>query len=59
MFLKMYFRPLGQDFRVHFARIFNVEIMHWPESIKLEVRIYLTGGLKLMFTIKNAVFCKR
>jgi len=28
---------LDQDFRVHFARIFNVEIIYWPESIKLEV----------------------
>ena len=32
------FRPLGQDFIVRFAQILNVEIVRWPESIKLEVR---------------------
>lgn len=30
-------KPLGQDFIVRFARIFNLEIMYWPESIKLEI----------------------
>jgi len=32
-------RPLGQDFIVRFAHIFNIEIMQWPESIKMEVTI--------------------
>ena len=34
-------RLLGQDFTVQFAQIFNVEIVQWPESIKIEVRIYV------------------
>jgi len=37
VYVFLFFRPIGQDFRVHFARIFNVEIMYWPESITLEV----------------------
>ncbi|KAK2193955.1 hypothetical protein NP493_4g07037 [Ridgeia piscesae] len=36
-------RLLGQDFTVHFAQIFNVEIVQWPESIKIE--IFETAGL--------------
>ena len=51
----VFFRPLAQDFRVHLARIFNLEIMYWPESIKLEVCICLSG-LKLTVIIKIAVF---
>ena len=41
-------RPIGQDFRVHFARIFNVEIMYWPESVQLEVCIV---GLVIEFSV--------
>ena len=59
----MYFRPLGQDFRVHFARVFNVEIIYWPESIKLEVNMHwiefiLTVGVKIsIFVIDIKVHC--
>ena len=30
-------RPIGIDFTVQFAQIFTVQIVQWPESIKLEV----------------------
>ena len=39
----MFFRPLGQDFVVRFAQIFNVQIVQWPENIKLEV--YESSGI--------------
>ncbi|XP_016059696.1 PREDICTED: coiled-coil and C2 domain-containing protein 2A [Miniopterus natalensis] len=35
-------RPLGADFRVHFGQIFNLQIVNWPESLKLQV--YETVG---------------
>uniref|UniRef100_X1Z7B6 C2 domain-containing protein n=1 Tax=Capitella teleta TaxID=283909 RepID=X1Z7B6_CAPTE len=38
-------KPLGQDFAVNFAQIFNIEIMRWPESIKME--IYEAAGLSV------------
>nr|XP_032806201.1 coiled-coil and C2 domain-containing protein 2A isoform X2 [Petromyzon marinus] len=28
-------RPLNADFSIHFGQIFNIQIVHWPESIKL------------------------
>ncbi|KAI4894240.1 hypothetical protein NFI96_025429 [Prochilodus magdalenae] len=30
-------RSLNTDFRVHFGQIFNLKIVNWPESIKLQV----------------------
>ncbi|XP_064626685.1 coiled-coil and C2 domain-containing protein 2A-like isoform X3 [Lineus longissimus] len=30
-------RNIGQEFQVTFAQIFNIQIVQWPESIKLEV----------------------
>uniref|UniRef100_A0A8C2CX92 Coiled-coil and C2 domain containing 2A n=1 Tax=Cyprinus carpio TaxID=7962 RepID=A0A8C2CX92_CYPCA len=30
-------RTLNMDFRVHFGQIFNLKIVNWPESIKLQV----------------------
>ncbi|XP_067085744.1 coiled-coil and C2 domain-containing protein 2A [Osmerus mordax] len=30
-------RSLTSDFRVHFGQIFNLKIINWPESIKLQV----------------------
>ncbi|XP_043080753.1 coiled-coil and C2 domain-containing protein 2A isoform X3 [Puntigrus tetrazona] len=30
-------RNLNTDFRVHFGQIFNLKIVNWPESIKLQV----------------------
>ncbi|TRY94812.1 hypothetical protein DNTS_029839 [Danionella cerebrum] len=30
-------RSLSMDFRVHFGQIFNLKIVNWPESIKLQV----------------------
>lgn len=30
-------RALTADFRVHFGQIFNLKIINWPESIKLQV----------------------
>ena len=38
MFILCY-RPLGQDFTVRFAQIFNVQIVQWPESITIEVSV--------------------
>ncbi|XP_042564766.1 coiled-coil and C2 domain-containing protein 2A isoform X2 [Clupea harengus] len=35
-------RALAADFRVHFGQIFNLKIINWPESIKLQV--YETVG---------------
>ncbi|XP_030642577.1 coiled-coil and C2 domain-containing protein 2A [Chanos chanos] len=35
-------RTLNTDFRVHFGQIFNLKIVNWPESIKLQV--YETVG---------------
>ena len=32
-----FFRPIGQEFTVRFAEIFNVQIVQWPENIKLQV----------------------
>lgn len=31
------------DFRVHFGQIFNLKIVNWPESIKLQVRLGWVG----------------
>uniref|UniRef100_A0A8C3QVI6 Coiled-coil and C2 domain containing 2A n=1 Tax=Cyanoderma ruficeps TaxID=181631 RepID=A0A8C3QVI6_9PASS len=36
-------RPIGSDFRVHFGQIFNLQIINWPESLKLQ--IYETTGI--------------
>ncbi|XP_076840623.1 coiled-coil and C2 domain-containing protein 2A isoform X3 [Brachyhypopomus gauderio] len=30
-------RSLSMDFRVHFGQIFNLKIVNWPESIKLQI----------------------
>ncbi|XP_039607444.1 coiled-coil and C2 domain-containing protein 2A isoform X1 [Polypterus senegalus] len=30
-------RTLNSDFRVHFGQIFNLKIINWPESLKLQV----------------------
>ncbi|XP_072553436.1 coiled-coil and C2 domain-containing protein 2A isoform X3 [Salminus brasiliensis] len=30
-------RSLNADFRVHFGQIFNLKIVNWPESIKLQI----------------------
>ncbi|KAI1888734.1 hypothetical protein AGOR_G00171780 [Albula goreensis] len=30
-------RALTQDFRVHFGQIFNLKIVNWPESIRIQV----------------------
>ncbi|RXM98044.1 Coiled-coil and C2 domain-containing protein 2A [Acipenser ruthenus] len=30
-------RTLNSDFRVHFGQIFNLKIVNWPESVKLQV----------------------
>ena len=32
-------RVIGSDFAVSFARIFNVRIVRWPESITLQVSV--------------------
>uniref|UniRef100_H3AZ58 Coiled-coil and C2 domain containing 2A n=1 Tax=Latimeria chalumnae TaxID=7897 RepID=H3AZ58_LATCH len=34
---------LNSDFRVHFGQIFNLQIVNWPESVKIQ--IYETVGL--------------
>lgn len=34
-------RPLGADFRVHFGQIFSLQIVNWPESLTLQVRIVM------------------
>uniref|UniRef100_A0A8C3DQS5 Uncharacterized protein n=1 Tax=Corvus moneduloides TaxID=1196302 RepID=A0A8C3DQS5_CORMO len=36
-------RPISSDFRVHFGQIFNLQIINWPESLKLQ--IYETTGI--------------
>ncbi|XP_071412876.1 coiled-coil and C2 domain-containing protein 2A isoform X2 [Pithys albifrons albifrons] len=36
-------RPISSDFRVHFGQIFNLQIVNWPESLKLQ--IYETTGM--------------
>ncbi|KFP75461.1 Coiled-coil and C2 domain-containing protein 2A, partial [Acanthisitta chloris] len=36
-------RPITSDFRVHFGQIFNLQIINWPESLKLQ--IYETMGM--------------
>ncbi len=36
-------KPIGQEFTVRFAQIFNVQIVQWPESIRFQ--IYETSGL--------------
>ncbi|XP_069782123.1 coiled-coil and C2 domain-containing protein 2A isoform X4 [Narcine bancroftii] len=30
-------RILGADFRIHFGQIFNLQIVNWPESIKIQI----------------------
>ncbi|KAK3518815.1 hypothetical protein QTP70_014874 [Hemibagrus guttatus] len=30
-------RSLSMDFRVHFGQVFNLKIVNWPESIKLQI----------------------
>lgn len=35
-------RTLNMDFRVHFGQIFNLKIVNWPESIKLQVWVIFT-----------------
>nr|XP_015200508.1 PREDICTED: coiled-coil and C2 domain-containing protein 2A isoform X2 [Lepisosteus oculatus] len=30
-------RALNSDFRVHFGQIFNLKIVNWPESVKLQI----------------------
>ncbi|NXY88611.1 C2D2A protein, partial [Alcedo cyanopectus] len=36
-------QPISSDFRVHFGQIFNLQIVTWPESLKLQ--IYETMGM--------------
>ncbi|XP_077033808.1 coiled-coil and C2 domain-containing protein 2A isoform X1 [Agelaius phoeniceus] len=36
-------RPISSEFRVHFGQIFNLQIINWPESLKLQ--IYETTGI--------------
>ena len=36
-------KPVGQEFVIRFAQIFNVQIVKWPESIKLQ--LYETSGV--------------
>ena len=38
----VHFRPIGSEFVVRFASIFNVQIVQWPESIKLQVWLGIT-----------------
>lgn len=45
-------KALGIDFTVHFTQIFNIEILQWPQSVKLE--IVETSGLSS--TILSEVF---
>lgn len=40
-------RTLNMDFRVHFGQIFNLKIVNWPESIKLQVWVLFTLNCKL------------
>ncbi|XP_067845649.1 coiled-coil and C2 domain-containing protein 2A isoform X2 [Heptranchias perlo] len=44
-------RTLTADFRIHFGQIFNVQIINWPESIKIQ--IFETMGTS---TTKTEVF---
>ncbi|XP_067894068.1 coiled-coil and C2 domain-containing protein 2A isoform X2 [Heterodontus francisci] len=44
-------RTLTADFRIHFGQIFNVQIVNWPESIKIQ--IFETVGIS---TTKTEVF---
>ncbi|XP_048455338.1 coiled-coil and C2 domain-containing protein 2A isoform X2 [Rhincodon typus] len=44
-------QTLSADFRIHFGQIFNVQIINWPESIKIQ--IFETMG---MSSIKTEVF---
>ncbi|XP_078257188.1 coiled-coil and C2 domain-containing protein 2A isoform X3 [Rhinoraja longicauda] len=30
-------RTLGADFKIHFGQIFNMQIVNWPESIKIQI----------------------
>ena len=32
------FRRLAADFTIHFGEIHNIQIVQWPENIKLQVR---------------------
>ena len=36
------FRTLSSDFTIHFGEILNIQLLQWPESIKLQVNIDLT-----------------
>ncbi|XP_072412511.1 coiled-coil and C2 domain-containing protein 2A isoform X4 [Chiloscyllium punctatum] len=44
-------QTLSADFRIHFGQIFNVQIINWPESIKIQ--IFETMG---MSSTKTEVF---
>ncbi|KAL1022565.1 hypothetical protein UPYG_G00029340 [Umbra pygmaea] len=41
-------RSLNSDFRVHFGQIFNLKIVNWPESIKLQVFEVLGSSTTLL-----------
>uniref|UniRef100_A0A8C8FAI0 C2 domain-containing protein n=1 Tax=Oncorhynchus tshawytscha TaxID=74940 RepID=A0A8C8FAI0_ONCTS len=41
-------RSLNSDFRVHFGQIFNLKIVNWPESIKLQVFEVLGSSTSLL-----------
>ncbi len=35
--MNYFFSILNQDFSIHFGEIFTVQIVKWPESIKLQI----------------------
>uniref|UniRef100_A0A4W5MGV1 Coiled-coil and C2 domain containing 2A n=1 Tax=Hucho hucho TaxID=62062 RepID=A0A4W5MGV1_9TELE len=41
-------RSLNSDFRVHFGQIFNLKIVNWPESIKLQLFEVLGSSTSLL-----------
>ena len=50
--LSLLFRRLATDFTIHFGVIHNIQIVQWPESIKLQVRYrHLTSFIDLTDTV--------
>ncbi|XP_066527206.1 coiled-coil and C2 domain-containing protein 2A isoform X2 [Hoplias malabaricus] len=41
-------RTLNSDFRVHFGQIFNLKIVNWPESIKLQIYESVSSSSSLL-----------
>ena len=37
LILPLYYRSMTSEFTLHFGDIFNIQIMQWPESVKLQV----------------------